>query len=71
MNDSNIDEISNDRIKESLMKVIRKQLNSNNVEVAMEYGSKKGNNNNHQNERMKETDEIRIKSNFPECQVII
>lgn len=40
----NIDEISSDLIKKELIKIAKNLLNSNNVEISIEPGSKKGKN---------------------------
>lgn len=43
-NEVSIDEIPSDRIKSELMKIAKKHLNSNNVKISIEHGSKKGTN---------------------------
>lgn len=43
MNGLSIDELVGDRIKSELYKVVKKQLNSDNVIVSIEHASKKGN----------------------------
>lgn len=40
----NIDEISSDLIKNELIKIVKKHVNSNNVKISIEHGSKKGEN---------------------------
>lgn len=42
MNGLSIDELAGDRIKSELIKAVKKRLNSDNVEVCIEHGSKKG-----------------------------
>lgn len=42
MNGLSIDEISGERIKNGLLNAVKERLNSDNVELCIEHGSKKG-----------------------------
>lgn len=42
MNGLNIDEISGERIKKGLIKTVEEQMNSKNIKISIENGSKKG-----------------------------
>lgn len=42
MNGLNIDEISGERIKKMLIRIVEEQLNTKNVKIYIEHGSKKG-----------------------------
>lgn len=42
MNELSIDEISGESIKKGLINAVKKRLNSDDVELCIEHGSKKG-----------------------------